>query len=798
MYRDLLTRHEATHDRNARKSKPFIRRSDRAAKACEACASAKAKCDDQKPCGRCQSKKLICGSPFDRDAADPVMINNVEPAHIPMSESMEPPPFMPDVLGPDASMIGPISDDMVYFNPMHSFLQDMDFSMAWDTDLDAFSIPHFDVQEPSPRPSNTTDTSTTRKPSPRRTLRDPSRGHCAFKRSPWLWEPEKEDYVQQQKEGLRIDEQSISQTPAFGKLRPSHRLELGTHQRDQIFSIVLAQNKDPLKVPSFPSLDLLNYLLQAHFVQDDHQFDSWIHAASFKPEDTPPELLASLIASGAGFISVPAIWQFGLAVHEVARLGINDMFEKLNANTRNLKSLQAFMLCLEVGMWSGFKRKIEISESFIQPLLTMLRRAGTFSAPADSPSLLPLDSDSTEVLEAKLNIHLFTYNVQTSVSLQTTPLVSFSELSFSLPAARDLWRAPTAEAWRQIYYSKTSMPRPLPRLSETMHCVDTLDELEEFIDIELCYSAILHGYWGQIWGYREAVRFYASSKSGGSHRLWLKSQHQELYSDLCAFTTFIYSSNHPRPYSTHLTIVLELFLMILHVSPDELQRFAGKSGEEEARRAAVTLEENWANTSESRHAVWHAGQVIANARRLPPTSLRGFNANAVYFASLTLWIYGLFCSSPPDNCEEQDQSLLQPGGPQQQQQQIQQHHQVIPGRLATPGRGSSSSPAKFVLLDGEETRDTKAFLQFDRGVPALRPSLQGGTVEPLSDPGSVLSTARDVFRGNYPVRSEPLPPLVEGLVNLLGDLGNGVAGRVSRVHSGVQSRVVSRMGSEEH
>lgn len=31
----------------------------------------------------------------------------------------------------------------------------------------------------------------------------------------------------------------------------------------------------------------------------------------------------------------------------------------------------------------------------------MLRRAGAFSAPADSPALLPLDSDSPEALEKK-------------------------------------------------------------------------------------------------------------------------------------------------------------------------------------------------------------------------------------------------------------------------------------------------------------------------------------------------------------------------------------------------------------
>lgn len=239
---------------------------------------------------------------------------------------MEPPSFMPDVLDLNASLIDHVSDDMAYLNPMNNFLQDMDFSMSWDMDFDAFSIPQFELQEPSPRPSNASSTSTTTR-SCRNAIRDPSHGHSAFKRSPWLWEPKKEDYVQQQKEALRIDEQSFSQAPAFEELmeRPSHKLKMSGHQRDRIFSIVLAQNKDPLKVPSFPSLDVLNYLLQAHFVQDEHHYDSWVHSASFEPEDTLPELLAAVISSGACFISIPAIWQFGFAMHEVVRVGINDL-----------------------------------------------------------------------------------------------------------------------------------------------------------------------------------------------------------------------------------------------------------------------------------------------------------------------------------------------------------------------------------------------------------------------------------------------------------------------------------------
>jgi len=48
-------------------------------------------------------------------------------------------------------------------------------------------------------------------------------------------------------------------------------------------------------------------------------------------------------------------------------------FEAKNSNTRNLKCLQAFMLQLDVGIWSGFKRKTELAESFLQPLVTVSR-----------------------------------------------------------------------------------------------------------------------------------------------------------------------------------------------------------------------------------------------------------------------------------------------------------------------------------------------------------------------------------------------------------------------------------------
>lgn len=342
-----MTRHEATHDHGDGSSRPLIRRSDRAVSACGACAAAKAKCDDQKPCSRCQNKNLVCqnsgrghqyktydgkrasaggddvgldfrknrqGTSVDSCPDDANVGSGLPADQIQLSVSTGPTAFHMGSVG--SLPVNPVSDDMAYFNPMHNLFQDIDLDMSWDLDFDAFPIPQLEVQVPSPQSSNA-------RSSTRNAFRDASRGHAAFKRSPWLWEPKQEDYVRRDKEGLDIDEQSLAQSPVLGRLSDTTRkLRINSYQRDRIFSMVLAQNKDPTKVPSFPSLELLDYLLQANFVRDEYLLNSWIHAPSFDPETTMPELLAAIVSNGATFISVPAIWQFGLAIQEVVRLGL--------------------------------------------------------------------------------------------------------------------------------------------------------------------------------------------------------------------------------------------------------------------------------------------------------------------------------------------------------------------------------------------------------------------------------------------------------------------------------------------
>jgi len=52
---------------------------------------------------------------------------------------------------------------------------------------------------------------------------------------------------------------------------------------------------------------------------------------------------------------------------------ICDKIEKDNSRSRELQLLQAYALELNIGLWSGNKRKMEIAEAHSQPLITVSR-----------------------------------------------------------------------------------------------------------------------------------------------------------------------------------------------------------------------------------------------------------------------------------------------------------------------------------------------------------------------------------------------------------------------------------------
>jgi hypothetical protein len=342
----------------------------------------------------------------------------------------------------------------------------------------------------------------------------------------------------------------------------------------------------------------------------------------------------------------------------------------------------------------------------------------------------------------RLAIRAFLYDVQTSILLWKGPMLAYSELDFALPAAHDLWKASTPQAWWELSSVKGPLPAgDVPRLSDIRDCMSFVTETNAWVDIETCCKAALHGLWGQVWAYRCAIAPFHSSTSdhsGSDTPLWTQTLYQSLYSDLRRFSDKV---KELRTFSPGLLLLSELFMMILHVSLDDVQRLAGRKGEEESRRAAQLLEKTWLSRQESRYAVWHAGQVLRYAEEYQPTGLRGFNAMVVYLASLTLWAYGLVSQQSTNDYKETGDDT--------------------------------------VSLNGSETGELTTFLETGQGTPSL--ASPGGVRSQLelSNCAAVLSLCRLIFRQNYPTTNEAMPPLIEGLCRQLGDLQSRVDGQMA-------------------
>lgn len=323
---------------------------------------------------------------------------------------------------------------------------------------------------------------------------------------------------------------------------------------------------------------------------------------------------------------------------------------------------------------------------------------------------------------------MFAHDAEASIGLCKNPLMKLSELRFDLPASRSLWRAGSAHSWREAYLARRPVHAAnIPRVSDIAQHARRLEALSDLVDVDFCTLALLYGHWGRITALAESAKFHRTPEP----QPWIQAQYESIYHSLLYHT----SSSPTSSSQTRLLFLAEFLSMALNIPFDDLERFAGKHGEDEARLASGTMNATWAGTVNSRRAAWHAGQVFRHARHLPPASLRGFDAIAVYLSGLTLWIYGLLCPSATDQ--------------------------------------------QRVLLDEHSTPEVQSFLHAGHGTPLLRVTASGAW-HPLAETGLTLEIARDILRDNYPVTTEPLPPLVESLSQLLVDLGPGkVASRGS-------------------
>lgn len=570
-------------------------------------------------------------------------------------------------------------------------------------------------------------------------------GSDAYRKSVWRFRPVTSDRGGADHQHLSLPIVETDKDSPESRIDLSWRTTsetLDQSSRDKLFAMVLGTIKAPnltRVASSFPSLELLDSLLQFYLTSSHCRADTWFHIPSIRPKTgMREELLGAMIAAGAFLTPDDSLRKFGLAIQEVVRLAIPPRWEENNTTIRDLELLQAFLLQLELSLWSGHSRKIEIAESFLQPITTMIRRGGQFRKSVYRP-IRPTEADHGEELELKwkawveqesykrLVFKLHSHDAQSSLALSVSPLISYAELTLPFPEAKALWLAPDAEAWKATYLELSPMPDNLPGIADCLSEWDPLITHREHIDIPESALAVLYATWGLIWEFRQ---FSSTLKT---QTLLTNSRREELVRQLTHHRLSVSELATNRPI---ISLVLEAELMHLHAPFTDLQMFAGLEGKEEALQSYTSLRD-WVKTSSARSAVWHAGQILRIAKTVSPNILRNFHAIIFYHASLALFVYGVLTTN------------------------------------STTSADSARLMASPVWLDGPDSSEVQRFIASARGIPGVRGGHNAEApplTAPLDDPSAVMDIIVDMLKQNFVMTLGPLPPLVENLCQLMRGL----------------------------
>ncbi|KAF7712303.1 Early growth response protein 1 [Penicillium ucsense] len=828
---DLLKRHATghSHDRDRkRKRASSLSKQGRVSQACKACASSKLKCDEEKPCRRCQERQLHCdwqeiipgsspeppkhsaeGAAATTDAVASLPFPALPSHAMALASSVPYPPIPSPVtenpfkrrsstvrLTPQASIpeSSGYSPDM-QLNHAHG---PMEYGVSpTDQESGIFSVdgtffPNFipdslitslgrytDPFDPSTFIPDFTHYGAMEIPALDFNLTDGDFGlidmynSCSFlpgvsemdsqdqfdvdsgigigaeafnRSSLSQWKPAHEDHAFNDHENLSVPHTIDSPDAPVTSNRQVLGDRLSTTSRDLIFGLVLETSREAHLsriMKSFPSTELLDGLIQQFFDFQAHSVGSFIHAPTFQPNSEHASILAAVAAAAAVRSPIPTLRKLGYALMEIVRFYLAMKFENDNSTTRDLRASQIFALNLDIGMWSGNRRKTEIAESFLQPLVTMLRRALRFRRSL-YPNVTLCDDDTGDELDRKwrtwveqesfkrLVHHLFLHDAQSSLTLNINPLISFADLELPLPAARPLWEAKTAAEWKDLF--RVITPERIPSLADLLQDMSRLAQFQDRIDTPLSALALLHGLSALINEYHRA-KFISTNNSKHWGALVTNSRQQELGQALQHFR--MTSSGLNTQSRAEISLVCEVVSMLLHMSLEELQLFAGKEDKHEARRVYHSALA-WIASPDSRQAVWHAGQTLRAARGIAPGLLTGFMATSVYYAGLALWSYAVV--SRANNA-----------------------------RLSgSPESSVASHAGPIVLLDAEDSSDVTKFITLNCGIPAIEGP--GGPIA-LTDIAGTMQMVQRVLR---PDPSERTLPLVQSLAILIGDLGQCV------------------------
>lgn len=788
---DLLKRHAGLHPNDA-PFQPLAVHSSRTSQACSACSDLHLKCEEDKPCRRCQKKKIQCivaGSVVDRKEAfqpsqalkvnqppafmqhtflvqssDPPSNNPNEhiasqtdsiipdqsqtalPAEqqcptLPAMQSSSPlatctshPTILESIMTPPTTTLNDNAYLMETWEPRELFDFGIDANMELN-DADLSFLSSYNDANPFDFVPSGIDFSVllsdqdalAATTSPPVSLQVPKQAHSVWKFNPLA------------KESDSAEQADLSlPTPAnFVVDRRVTYTPITQSCRDKVLAMILSTckpNNVPRSVKCFPSIDLLDSLYQFSLSSPGSHAKHWIHAPTLHAQEARPEILAAIIAAGAVLTPDTAIRKVGYAIQEAIRTAVQMQVETDNSLMRDLEMMQASLLQLKIGLWSGDSRKMELAESFHQSLVTMARRSGMFRR-GTYARVVPVASDEGEILGYKWRtwvkqearkrfaLHLFRHDLEASVSLQAPPLIAYAEICFTLPESEELWHAASAGAWKSKYLQMPVQTHVRqPSLPDCIYNLDLLSSQQAHIDHRQASMTVL----GAIW--RMAFEYRQMETAGRDHGM---AESQGALTRRAELTQLLHNFRLGTIEDAKVTLILELLLMHLNLSLEDIQLFAGVEGEAEAKRVYGSLQA-WTTTETARHALWHAGQVLRAARRLPAGLICDFTAIALYQASLAFWSFALVTASMK--------------APEVDIEQI------------------SGDP---VRLDGPDGTIVQRWIHDGKGEAAISTDAAEDYAL-VTNADKVVATIIWAMRLNHATGS--CPPLVDNLINMMGGL----------------------------
>ncbi|KEF58696.1 uncharacterized protein A1O9_06622 [Exophiala aquamarina CBS 119918] len=194
-----------------------------------------------------------------------------------------------------------------------------------------------------------------------------------YKRCLWLWDPDPHDsatmdessHLSEAEEPLLLSS-TATEKVSVDKVAGSSIMAdfaCGSDARDALLLLVQRNSDITVAVCSFPSPKVLSLLLRAFAVQETVSPVPFLHLSSFRVNKCRTELLSALIVAGSANFANRQIWKLGLAIQERTRLDIYQTVDHNNSIARDLEFLQAQILWVEAGLWSGVRRTMEVAQS---------------------------------------------------------------------------------------------------------------------------------------------------------------------------------------------------------------------------------------------------------------------------------------------------------------------------------------------------------------------------------------------------------------------------------------------------